>query len=119
MPRRKRKEAKLLHQKMIAFKKSPAGKALKKEVIDLKKAIKTHLKVTDKPKFMKKYKEDSSSSDEEEDEELVVAKKAKKKITKKKGKDSDSDSSDSDSGKSKSKSKSKCKSEKACKKKYP
>merc|ERR1712167_490502 len=37
-----------------AFKKSVPGKKLKKEMIDLKKALKKNVKVEDKPEWMKK-----------------------------------------------------------------
>jgi len=69
---------------MIAFKHSPQGKMLRKEIIELKKSIKKNLKVTDLPKKL----DDSSSSDEEEDEFDFVA---KKKAVAKKQEDSSSD----------------------------
>jgi len=79
-------QAKQAHKSMIAFKHSAEGKALKKEIVELKKSIKKNLKVTDLPK---KLQDDSSSSDEEEDEFNFVAK--KKAVAKKQADSSSSD----------------------------
>ena len=57
---------------MAAFKASPQGKALKKEMIDLKMAIKTHLKVTDVPK-MDDSDDEESDIEEELDELLKIS----------------------------------------------
>lgn len=57
---------------MAAFKASPQGKALKKEMIDLKMAIKKHLKVTDVPK-MDDSDDEESDIEEELDELLKIS----------------------------------------------
>jgi len=44
------KETAALKRRMISFKKSAEGKALKQQMIELKQAIKKNLKVTDIPK---------------------------------------------------------------------
>jgi len=71
----KTKQFASLKRRLHSFKGSKEGKALHKEVVDLKKAIRTHLKVTDIPKSwkkdMKKEAESSSSSDDEDLEELL------------------------------------------------
>lgn len=46
------KEAGAVKRRVQAFKASPQGKALKKELMDLKKAIKQNVKITDVPKDM-------------------------------------------------------------------
>ena len=44
------KQAKSVHRRMVAFKKSPQAKALKKEMHEFKLALKHNVKVTDLPK---------------------------------------------------------------------
>jgi len=46
------KQAKSVHRRAVHFKKSPQGKALKKEMKEFKMALKKNVKVTDIPKSL-------------------------------------------------------------------
>jgi len=58
------KQAKSVHRNMVAFKKSPQAKALKKELKEFENALKKNVKVTDLPKNFEEEKEEEKKDEE-------------------------------------------------------
>jgi len=58
------KQAKSVHRRMVAFKKSPQAKALKKEMLEFKTALEHNVKVTDLPKNFEEDKEEKKKEEE-------------------------------------------------------
>jgi len=63
------KQAKSVHRNMVAFKKSPQAKALKKELKEFENALKKNVKVTDLPK---NFEEDVKEAEKKDEDKLYL-----------------------------------------------